>query len=223
MKILSAGAVQPGLTKVREAFRQVDDRNVSIDFATAPAIAKRIAASEPVDIVVAPTDLLEALATTAQVSTNRTLLGSIGVGVMMRTGATLPKIADVEEFKRSLLTAHRIVYNQASTGIYLDRLFQRLGVAVALESKTIRYPDFSAVLDHVRNGNGNEIGFGATTVIIESSDNGVQFVGALPAEIQNTTAYAAALTPTAGDDAAAFLDYLATPVARSILRSAGIE
>ena len=116
---------------------------------------------------------------------------------MVRTGATLPKIADVEEFKRSLLIAHRIVYNQASTGIYLDRLFQRLGVAVELESKTIRYPDFTAVLDHVRNGNGNEIGFGATTVIIESSEQRRAIRRRAAAEMQNTTAYAAALTPTA--------------------------
>ena len=177
MKVLSAGAVQPGLTKVCEAFRNIDDREVRVDFATAPAIAKRIAAGEPVDIVVAPMDLLEALATTAQLSTHRIPLGSIGVGIMVRAGATLPKIADVPEFKRSLLIAHRIVYNQASTGIYLDRLFERLGVAAALEAKTIRYPDFSAVRDHIRNGDGNEIGFGATTVIIESSGKGVQFVG----------------------------------------------
>jgi molybdate transport system substrate-binding protein len=223
MKVLSAGAVQPGLTRVREAFRNIDDRDVSIDFATAPAIAKRIAAGEPIDMVVAPTDLLDALTTKAQVSTKRIALGSIGVGVLVRAGAALPNIADVPAFKRSLLAAHRIVYNQASTGIYLDRLFQRLGVAAALEAKTIRYPDFSAVRDHVRNGDGNEIAFGATTVIIESSDKGAQFVGALPDEIQNRTTYAAALTPKVGADAAAFLQYLATPAAKSILRSAGIE
>jgi molybdate transport system substrate-binding protein len=223
MKVLSAGAVQPGLTKVREAFRKVDDRDLSIDFATAPAIAKRIDAGELVDIVVTPVDLLDALAARARILTNRIPLGSIGVAVMVRTGTELPTIADILEFKRSLLTAHRIVYNQASTGIYLGRLFENLGIAAALETKTIRYPDFSAVREHIRNGYGNEIGFGATTVIIENADKGVTFVGPLPAEIQNYTTYAAALTANARNGAEAFLDYLATAAAKSILKSAGIE
>ena len=223
MKVLSAGAVQPGLIKVREAFREVNDGDVRIDFATAPAIVKRIAAGEQVDLIVTPTELLDALTTTAQVLTKRIPLGSIGVGVMVRGGAKLPKISDVLEFKQSLSIADRIVYNQASTGIYLDTLFQRLGVAGVLQTKTIRYPDFAAVRNHIAKGYGNEIGLGATTVIIESADQGVTFVGPLPMEIQNNTSYAAALTANAGDGAAAFLDYLATPTAKSILTAAGIE
>jgi molybdate transport system substrate-binding protein len=223
MKVLSAGAVQPGLIKVCEAFRNVNNVDLRVDFATAPAIAKRIAAGEQVDIVIAPTDLLEALTTTAQVSTNQISLGSIGVGVTVRAGATPPHIASVQEFKRSLLSADCIIYNQASTGIYLDSLFQRLDIAAALESKTTRYPDFAAVLNHVANGYGNQIGFGATTVIIENADKGVAFVGPLPTEIQNYTSYAAALTSNAANRAETFLDYLATPAAKSILKSAGIE
>jgi molybdate transport system substrate-binding protein len=222
MKVLSAGAVQPGLIKVLEAFRAVNDGDVRIDFATAPAIVKRIAAGELVDMVVMPTDLLDVLTTTAQVLSNRISLGSIGVGVMVRGGAKLPKLSDVLEFKQSLSIADRIIYNQASTGIYLDTLFQRLGVAAALQTKTIRYPDFAAVRSHIANGYGNEIGLGATTVIIENIGNGVTFVGPLPVEIQNYTSYAAALTSSAGNGAAAFFDYLATPTARSILTSAGI-
>jgi molybdate transport system substrate-binding protein len=223
MKVLSAGAVQPGLVKVREAFQKINDREVRIDFATTPAIARRIAAGEQFDIVIAPADLLKALSTTAQISTMPFPIGAIGVGVMVRAGAIPPNIADVVEFKRSVSVADRIVYNQASTGIYLGKLFQYLGVSAAVEPKTVRYPDFSNVRNHIAHGYGNEIGFGATTVIFETADKGVTFVGALPAEIQNYTSYAAALTANAGNGAAALLDYLATPTAKSILKSAGIE
>lgn len=224
LKVLCAGAVQLGLTRLAEAFRLDNKGSVELDFATAPAIAKRIAAGHPTDVVVAPPDLLETLTTTSPLSSRTVLLGRIGVGVMVRAGALLPGIANIAEFKRSLHIAEQIIYNQASTGIYLDGLFQRLGIATMLEAKTTRYPDFAAVRNHVSNGHGNEIGFGATTVIIESADKGVTFVGPLPVEIQNYTTYAAALTSNGGDGAAAaFLEYLATPAAKSILRSAGIE
>jgi molybdate transport system substrate-binding protein len=224
LKVLSAGAVQPGLSRLADAFRLDGEPSVEIEFATAPAIAKRIAAGHPTDVIVAPPDLLETLTTTGRLSNRSILLGRIGVGVMVRVGAPLPGIANIAEFKQSLQIAEQIIYNQASTGIYLDRLFQRLGIATMLEVKTTRYPDFTAVRNRVSNGHGNEIGFGATTVIIESADKGVTFVGPLPAEIQNYTAYAAALVSNGGDGAAAaFLEYLATPAAKSILRSAGIE
>jgi molybdate transport system substrate-binding protein len=224
LKVLSAGAVQPGLSRLTNAFRLDGELSVEIEFATAPAIAKRIAAGHPTDVIVAPPDLLETLKSTGPLPSRTVVLGRIGVGVMVRAGAPLPGIANTAEFIRSLHIAEQIVYNQASTGIYLDSLFQRLGLAAMLEAKTTRYPDFAAVCNHLNSGHGNAIGFGATTVIIESADKGVTYVGPLPVEIQNYTTYAAALISNGGDGAAAaFLEYLATPAAKSILRSAGIE
>jgi len=222
LKVLSAGAVQPGLSRIAEAFRLQGEASLEIDFATAPAIAKRVGAGALPQIIIAPPDLLESLATTA-LSARSVVLGRIGIGVMVRAGAPLPGIATLAEFLNSLRNAGQIIYNKASTGIYLDSLFERLGIATLLEAKTIKYSDFAAVRNHIANARDNEIGFGATTVIIENAGRGVTFVGALPAEIQNYTSYAAALTSNAGDDAAAFLDYLATPAAKAILRSAGID
>ena len=223
LKVFSAGAVQLGLSRVAEAFRLDGAGSVEIEFTTAPAIAKRIADGHSSDVIVAPRELIETLTNTSPLSNRPVLLGRIGVGVMVRAGAPIPGIADIAEFKQSLQIAEQIVYNQASTGIYLDKLFQRLGVATEMEVKTTRYPDFAAVRHHVANGRGNEIGFGATTVIAESAGKGITFAGPLPAEIQNYTSYAAVLTSNTGDGASAFMDYLATPSAKSILRSAGIE
>lgn len=223
VKVLSAGAVQLGLSRLAEAFRLDGAGSVEIEFATAPAITKRIAAGHSTDVIVAPPELVKTLTNTRPLSNRPVLLGRIGVGVMVRAGAPIPGIANIAEFTRSLQIADRIIYNQASTGIYLDRLFQRIGIAAALEAKTTRYPDFAAVCNHVANGHGNEIGFGATTVIAESAGKGVTFVGPLPAEIQNYTSYAAALTANSGVGAAAFVDFLTTPAAKSILRSAGID
>ncbi|MBI3066926.1 MAG: substrate-binding domain-containing protein, partial [Deltaproteobacteria bacterium] len=118
-----------------------------------------------------------------------------------------------------------VVYNQASTGIYLETLFVRLGIAAQLRTKTTRYPDAAAVLDHVSKGKNKEIGFGATTVIVEAKDKGLLFVGPLPAEIQNYTTYAAMVTAdgAARDAAREFLGYLATDAAKAILAEAGIQ
>ena len=124
-----------------------------------------------------------------------------------------------------MLNAESVVYNQASTGIYLEGLFQRLGMAEQLKAKTTRYPDFAAVRDHVSKGKGDEIALGATTVIVEAKSNGLKFVGPLPAEIQNYTTYAAAVAADgpAKEAAREFVRYLTTPAAKAAFAEAGIE
>lgn len=224
--VLSAGAVEPGLTRVIASFRRETGRKVQIDFATAPTILKRIGGGETADVVIAPPAVLDEIAKAGKAApSERANVGRVGIGVAVRASAPPPKIATVDEFKQSLLNAESVVYNQASTGIYLERLFERLGISERLEAKTTRYPDFAAVLDHMGKGNRNEIGLGATTVIIEAENKGLKLVGPLPAEIQNYTAYAA--TVAAPDlknaGARAFVRYLATPAVKAILAAAGIE
>jgi len=226
IRVLSAGAVEPGLAKVIDAFRRETGHDVKVTFATAPAIRKRIGGGETVDVVVAPPDVLDELVKAGKAAAaDSVTVGRIGVGVMVRYGAPLPKIATVDEFKQSLLDAESVVYNQASTGIYLEGLFARLGIAEPLKAKTTRYPDAAAVLDHVGKGKGNEIGLGATTVIIEGRSKGLMFVGPLPSGIQNYTTYLATVVAdgAARDAAREFIRYLTTPVAKTAFAAAGIE
>jgi molybdate transport system substrate-binding protein len=221
--IVSAGAVKPGLTKVIEAFRVETGQQVSVSFATAPAIRKRLGDGEWADIVIAPPNVLDELAGKVS-NTARVIVGRIGVGVMVREDAPLPDVATVEQLKGSLRSADSVVYNQASTGIYLEALFERLGLGPEVKAKSTRYADFAAVLDHVSKGSGNEIAFGATTVIIENQSRGVRFAGPLPSEIQNYTEYVAAVTAgAAGESAQDFMRYLASPAAKSLFGAAGIE
>jgi len=224
VEVLSAGAVKPGLVPVVALFERHTGYKAVLEFATAPAIRQRLSGGQAPDVVIAPRDVLDELTQSNKAAADHVVLGRVGVGVMVRTGAAMPKIASVDEFSQTLLEVDSIVYNQASTGIYLDKLFDRLGVATRLASKTTRCVDFAAVLDHVSNGSGNEIGFGATTVISENAGKGVQWVGPLAAEIQNYTSYAAVLTGRGVDVTAAraLLEYIAAPAAKAVFTAAGI-
>ena len=226
LKILSAGAVKPGLTKVIDAFQRDSGHRVAVFFATAPAILQQIGDGETVNVVIAPPAVLEQLVKPGKSAARETVtLGRIGVGVLVRDGEALPQIATINDFKESLLSAESVVYNQASTGTYLETLFESLGIGAAVRNKSTRYPDFAAVLDHISKGKGGEIGLGATTVIIENESHGVKFAGPLPAEIQNYTSYVAALMADseANEIAEQFMRYLASPAAKPLLAFAGIQ
>ena len=223
IEILSAGAVKPGLLAVADAFRREVGREAAVFFSTAPAIAERIGGGEVFDVVIAPPRLLDDLIASGHLlHGDRIAIGRIGVGVLVRAGAPLPNIDGVEDFKQAVKSAEALVYNQASTGLYLSTLFGRLGIGTDLQLKSIRYPDFAGVLDHIRQGSGRELGFGATTVIIENRNNGIEFAGPLPEEIQNYTTYVATSMRDSDRDAMEFVRYMASARAQSIFTAAGI-
>ena len=143
----------------------------------------------------------------------------------MKAGASLPDVSSVDALKRAVLAADTLVYNTASTGIYLDKLFAQLGILDAIKPKTTRYPDGASVMEHVIRGNGREIGFGAITEIRQFEPRGLKLAGPLPADVQNYTAYEAAVMSAAknADAARAVLRVLASPAGRAAFASGGVE
>ncbi|HWO43232.1 MAG TPA: substrate-binding domain-containing protein [Candidatus Eisenbacteria bacterium] len=226
INVLSAGAVKPALTRVIDAFRQETGHAVDVTFATAPEIRRRLSADESADVVIAPSEVIDELvgAGNAQ-ATDRGTIGRIGIGIVVRDGAAVPSIATVEDFKQSLLATGSIVYNQASTGIYLEQLFERLGIGEHVKAAAIRYPDAASVLEHVRGAGSRCIGFAAVTVVKENEGQGLKFVGPLPAEIQNYTTYEATATANSArhELAPALVRYLTTSAARAVFAAFGIE
>ena len=81
--------------------------------------------------------------------------------------------------------------------------------------------------EHVIKGKGNEIGFGAITEIKLYEGKGLQYVGPLPAEVQNYTSYDAAMmtggTAATEDFAREVLKHMATPASKAIFVKAGVE
>jgi molybdate transport system substrate-binding protein len=100
-----------------------------------------------------------------------------------------------------------------------------MGVYDQIESKTVRYPDAFAVMEHVAKGKGREVAFGPITEILLFKDKGVRLVGPLPAEVQNYTSYVAVpmSAGTQKEIAQAFVRFLGGSTAKPLFVAAGIE
>ena len=181
---------------------------------------------EAADIVLAPVAAIAELTKGGKVAAEGQIaVGRVGAGVVARNGAPLPDIASAEALKRSLLDAESVVYNRASSGVYIDSMLKKLGVYEQIEAKLIRYDDGSAVMHHLMKGKGREFGFGGVTDILMYRDRGLQLVGPLPGEIQNYTSYTAALITASSNPAAAraFLHYLGSPAGKTLFEANGIK
>ena len=86
---------------------------------------------------------------------------------------------NAEALKRSLLAAERVVYNRASSGVYIESMLKKLGVYDELGARLVRYDDGTAVMHHLMKGQGREFGFGGITDILLYRDKGLRLVGPL--------------------------------------------
>jgi molybdate transport system substrate-binding protein len=218
--VLSGAAVEPGLIAAADIFRKRTGSNVVITFATTPEM-RRLGADATLDVAIAPPAALDEFAKLGKVDGNALMaIGRVGVGVVIRDDAPVPDVSTVDSFRRAVLDADSVVYNQASSGLYVERLLQRLGLADKIQTKTKRYAGTDMVEPLIK-GSGKEIGFMPVAQILNWRGRGLRLVAPLPAEIQNYTTYAAAPAPRS-EGGRTFVLFLGTPEAKSVFANAGI-
>jgi molybdate transport system substrate-binding protein len=195
INVLSGAAIEPGLIAAADIFRERTGNIVSIKFATTPEMRRLVGAGETPDVVIAPPAALDEFAKFGKVDgTVRVLLGRVGIGVVVRDGAPKPDVSSTDALKRAVLDAESVVYNRASSGLYIEGLLQRLGLAEQIQAKTKRYTG-TDMIEPLIKGTGKEIGFLPVVQILNFRGRGLQLVGPLPADLQNHTSYVAAPAP----------------------------
>lgn len=221
INVLSGAAVEPALIAAAEIFRTRTGTAVKITFATTPDIRRMIGAGETADVVIAPPPTLGELVTPGRIDTAaQVLLGRVGVGIVIRDGAPRPDVSTTDALKRALLDADSVVYNRASSGLYVERLLQRLGLTERIALKTRRYTG-TDMIEPLIHGTGREIGFMPVVQILNWRGRGLQLVAPLPDDIQNYTTYAAA-PASSSEGGRAFVRFLTAPEAKAIFAGVGI-
>ena len=226
LKLLTAGAFKSTVMALLPEYEKASGNKVSVENDTVGALMKRIAGGESFDVVVMTPQAVDRLTAEGKVmSGSRTNLARVGVGVMVKAGAPKPDISTVEAFKKALLDAKSVSFidpaSGGSSGIYVEKLLERLGVADQVKPKE-KLKQGGAVADYVESGQA-ELGIHQISEILPHA--GVTLVGPLPKEIQNYTAYAAGIAASTqhADAAKALIASLSGPAARALFKSKGME
>jgi molybdate transport system substrate-binding protein len=222
INVLSGAAVEPGLHAAADIFRQQAGNRIKITFATTPEMRRLVGEGIAPDVWIAPPAALDEFAKSGRIDlATRVLLGRVGVGVVIRDGARKPDVSTVDALKRAVLDADAVIYNRASSGLYVEALLQRLGLAEQIRAKTRRYIG-TDMIGPLINGKGNEIGFMPVVQILNWRGRGLELAGPLPADIQHHTTYAAA--PASGSASGlGFVRFLGTADAKAVFARAGVE
>lgn len=228
LKILGAGPVKRGVTKLAAEFERRTGHKVSVEFAGAPGVSERVLAGEAVDVAVVPQSAMDEFEKQGRaVPGTRGLMGRSRMGVAIRKGTAAPDISTPEAFKRAMLEAEAIAVNVASSGVYMVKLLEKLGLGEATKDRVLKLGDTVKVMEHVAASPARAIGAGQLAEISELVDKGVAIalVAPLPDPIQNVTAYHAAATAASREPAAAgeLARFLAAPEAKAVFATTGID
>ncbi|MDI1282931.1 MAG: substrate-binding domain-containing protein [Reyranella sp.] len=225
LKLLTAGAFKPAALELVPEFEKRTGHKVTIENDTAGNLGKRVGAGEYFDVVVMPPLVLGPYLGNRIVESSAKALARVGIGVAVKQGAPVPDISTVDAWKKSLLAARAIAYTDpasgGSAGLYLANLFEKMGIAAELKSKTVLVKGgYSA--EKVVTGEA-EIAMQPMSELLAVP--GAMLVGPIPLEVQHYLPYSGGVSVASRNRAAAdeLLLMLADPKNLPILKKKGLD
>jgi molybdate transport system substrate-binding protein len=225
LKILTGAGMFMPVRALAADYGSRTSNTVTVVSDTAGGVQKRMEAGEGFDLVIGTTAVLDTLTRENKVSASHADLAQMVAGISAKVGTPKPAIADSGQVKALLLAAKTICYvDPASggiTGVFFLQQADKMGVGEAVRAKAVLRPNGTGVADAVAGG---EAQYGVTLISEMLPNKGVT-VWPLPADIQMTTIYTAAIATNAENalDAGALLNELRGPRGREASIKAGLK
>jgi molybdate transport system substrate-binding protein len=226
LRIFSGGAPKEIFLQLTPQFEGTSGHKIEFVFAVMSALRDKLAAGEKADVLVMPTNILDDYQKNGVVQAQgRAILGLVSVNAVVRTGAPKPDLSTPDKVRQSILNSRTIVHatpGATPSGTHMGKLIEQLGIADAMKSKIIHRPALEGGVQLVAGGEA-EIGFYPKSEVVNT--DGLSVVGPLPAAIQLTTIYGAAVAAgSANADAGrAFIAFMTDPAHRAAWAHAGFD
>jgi molybdate transport system substrate-binding protein len=220
IKVMLSAAFKEAYLELVPQFERGTGHKVESLWVPSVQMMSRLKGGETVDLVILSAASLDELRKAGLIS-DRTDLARSGIGVAVKSGARKPDLSSGEAVKRAVLGARGIAYSTGPSGIYLMGLFQRMGIAESIKSK-VKQVQGEPAGGVVARGEA-EIAFQQVSELLPVP--GIDFVGPLPADIQQITVFSAGLHGAAKqpDAARALVRFLTAPAAAPVIRKKGME
>ena len=222
--MLSGGAANGLVNRLREDVLQATGRRIEGDFGAVGGMRDRIAGGEPVDVAILTRAAIDALVAQGLLAADSvTDLGQVETGVAVKSGAPHPAIGTAEDLARTFAAADALFCpdtEKATAGIHFAAVLSRLGIGAEVPVQA--FPNGQTAMAAMAASDlGNPVGCTQVTEILNTP--GVDYVGALPAPFDLSTVYTAAVSCTAAapDDARRLIAMLADPAQAEMRRSVG--
>jgi len=223
LRVLSGNGAKAAVQELCAQFERATGTTIKLHFEVNADLKKKIEAGEAFDVAVLNPPVIDALIKGGRlVAGSRADIGRSGLGLAVRKGAPKPDISSAETFKRTLLAAKAVAYpGKGASGLYFVSLLDRLGIKAEMQDK-LKPMAAEDTVEVVARGEADMVVVVATRI---TGVPGVDLVGPIPEELQTKIGFAAGLSTSAKERAAAqaLIRFLTAPAAAATLRTNGVE
>lgn len=221
----SAAAVKSSLTELPRLFHEQTGATLRLEFGTAGAMRDKAAQAAPFDLIIVTPAAMKELETAALVEpSSQFTLGVMTLAAGVARGHAAPAVGNVDALKKTLLAATSIGIADpargATTGIYLAKLFEQLGLSAQIKDKLKLFPEGQNAMEATARG---EVEISLGQISEAAPVAGLAPLARLPDEVQLRTVYVAAVAAkTAHPQAVAkLLQVMQSPTIQDALRANG--
>lgn len=224
LHVLSSQAIKEAYLAFAPEFERVSGHKLLTTWNGTIDILKKLRAGETFDMVILVTPSMDAMIKEGKiVADSRRDLVKSGIAAAVPLGAAKPDLRSAETIKRALLAAQKgIGYSSGPSGVFLEELFTKWGIAEELRPKIKQTPPGTPVGTLLARGEV-DIGFQQVSELLLFP--GIQYVGALPPEMQTISVFAGGVHVAARQPAAAreLIGFITSPAALPFITKTGME
>ncbi len=220
---ISSMATRLLLADVVEAWQRSGGTAVRVESVGGVDAARRVHDGERFDVAVLAADAIDRLAAAGRVVADSTLaLARSSVAIAVRRGAAHPVVDTEDALRAAVLSARRLGYSTGPSGVALQKLFERWGIAEAIRAQVVQAPPGVAVGTLLARGDV-DLGFQQLSELLHI--DGIDVVGAMPPGLDIVTTFSGAIctASTQPDAARAWLDFIRSPACDEARRRHGMQ
>ena len=220
---ISSMATRQLLAELADAWRQRGGAEVAFESVGGVDAARRVHDGEALDIVVLAADAIAKLAAAGRiVAGSETELARSDVAIAVRLGAARPAIDTEDALRQAVLAARTVGYSTGPSGVALQKLFARWGIANLIKDRLVQAPPGVPVGALLARGEV-ELGFQQMSELMHLE--GISVIGSMPAGLEIVTTFCGAVcaASTQPATARAFLDFVRSPAADDTKRRHGMQ
>lgn len=219
---ISSMATRALLADLARAHEQQSGCPVAIESVGGVDAARRVQAGEAFDVVFLASDAIDRLIASGHVMGSRIDLVRSPVAIAVRKGAPRPDVSTEVALKAAVLAAPRISYSTGPSGVHLQKLFERWGIAAEVAPRTVQAPPGVPVGSLVARGDV-DLGFQQLSELMHL--DGVDVIGELPGATQFITTFSAGVCArsTQAPAVQAMLAFMNSPQVADVKRRQGME
>ncbi len=221
--VFSTTSAKEALIELVPMFERASGHRVNITYGGGSRLVNSIREGLAGDIFIGPREFSDPLIAEGKlVAGTHVEIVRSETGIAVRAGASKPDISTPEKLRSALLAAKSVSYSAGASGIQFIKVLERLGIAAQVKAMRV-VPQPGELVGAVVARGAAEIGVQQLSELLPVA--GIEILGQLPGDLQQSIIYGATVLPLSTQHAAAkaFVSYLKSEAAAPVMREKGLQ